>query len=87
MKGDAVGANPEILLGDDGAADDDDDRGGGGGGGDVDVDQGDFRSARQQTLMVFKSGGSALPTVKIGCRMMHCGTLCPDVHNIDINAT
>ena len=85
MKGDAVGANQEILLGDDGAAADDDDRGGGGGGGDV--DQGDFRPARQQTLMVFKSGGSALPTVKIGCRMTHCGTLCPDVHNIDINAT
>ena len=86
MKGDAVGANQEILLGDDGAAADDDDRGGGGGGG-VDVDQGDFRPARQQTLMVFKSGGSALPTVKIGCRMMHYGTLCPDVHNIDISAT
>ena len=59
----------------------------GGGGGSVDVDQGDFRSARQQTLMVFKSGGSARPTAKIGCRMMHYGTLCPDVHNIDINAT
>ena len=85
MKGDAVGANQEILLGDDGAAADDDDRGDGGGGGDVDQD--DFRPARQQTLMVFKSEGSALPTVKIGCRMMHCGTLCPDVHNIDINAT
>ena len=60
----------------------------GGGGGSVDVDQGDFRSARQQTLMVFKSGGSALlPTVKIGCRMMHYGTLCPDIQDIDINAT
>ena len=59
----------------------------GGGGGSVDVDQGDFRSARQQTLMVFKSGGTALPTVKIGCKMMYYGTLCPDVHNIDINAT
>ena len=89
MKGDAVGANPEILLGDDGAAadDDDGDDDDGGGDGGVDVDQGDFRPARQQTLMVFKSGGSALPTVKIGCRMTHCGTLCPDVHNIDINAT
>ena len=85
MKGDAVGANQEILLGDDGAAADDDDRGDGGGGGDV--DQGDFRPARQQTLMVFKSGGSALPTVKIGCRMMHYGTLCPDIQDIDINAT
>ena len=85
MKGDAVGANQEILLGDDGAAADDDDRGDGGGGGDV--DQGDFRPARQQTLMVFKSGGSALPTMKIGCRMMHYGTLCPDVHNIDIEAS
>ena len=69
MKGDAVGANQEILLADDGADDDDDDRGGGGGGS-GDVDQGDFRPARQQTLMVFKSGGSALPTAKIGYRMM-----------------
>ena len=82
LKGDAVGANQEILLGDDGAAADDDDRGDGGGGGDV--DQGDFPPARQQTLMVFKSGGSARPTAKIGCRMMHYGTLCPDVHNIDV---